>query len=140
MLMKRKLCQVQECNNPVWSKGMCQNHSEKTPMKKSAINITVSGRRVGRSQSQKRYRLFMEIWKERGNTSEVSGTIIYGEPSSAHFHHILPKNKYPEADLDADNIIILTMDEHANVESNMYLFAEVNIRRETLLKKYEENV
>jgi hypothetical protein len=81
--------------------------------------------------------MFIFLWKNRGPYSEVSREKIYGEPSSAYFHHILPKSKYPQGDLDPENIIIMTMDEHANVESNMYKYDEVNRRREALLKKYD---
>ena len=53
------------------------------------------------------------------------------------FHHILPKEKYPEALLDEENIILLTLDEHSNVESDIYRYEEVNKRREQLKQKYD---
>lgn len=52
------------------------------------------------------------------------------------FHHILPKKKYPEAKLDEENIIIMSMDEHENVEIDMYKYEEINKRREQLKTKY----
>jgi 5-methylcytosine-specific restriction endonuclease McrA len=131
--MKAKKCK--KCDCPSWSGGLCKNHIERKPMKTSTIKT--GGRRVGKKQSQTRYELFMLIWKKRGPHSEVSGEKIFGEPSSAHFHHILPKSKYPEADLDPENIIIMTMDEHNNVENDMFKYDEVNRRRELLLKKYD---
>ena len=142
--MKSKKCKHEGCTNPVWSGGLCQSHIGKKPMKsKSSFKATAGfttvksgGRQSGKTLSQHRYALFMFLWKQRGSKSEVSGEKIYGEPSSAHFHHILPKSKYPEADLDKENIILLTMDEHNNVENDMYKYAEVNRRRELLLKKY----
>jgi len=39
--------------------------------------------------------------------------------------------------LDEENIILLTLNEHSNVENDMYKYEEVNIRREQLKKKYE---
>jgi hypothetical protein len=56
---------------------------------------------------------------------------------STYFHHILPKNKYPEAALDQENIILLTLNEHDQVESDIYRYEEVNKRREQLKLKYE---
>ncbi len=56
-----------------------------------------------------------------------------------YFHHILAKEKYPEACLDEENIILLTLDEHSNVESDIYRYEEVNKRREQLKQKYEIN-
>jgi hypothetical protein len=78
--------------------------------------------------------LFLEIWKERKHYSEVSGDYLGGEALSTFFHHILPKSKYPELQYDKSNIILLTLDEHTNVEADMYRYEEVNKRREQLLK------
>lgn len=135
--MKSKKCKHEGCTNPVWTGGLCQSHIGKKPMKKAKHNKVFAAKiKKAGKQSGLRYALFMLIWTKRGNKSEVSGERIYGEPSSAYFHHILPKSKFPDGDLDPENIIILTMDEHANVENNMFIFEEVNRRREYLLKKY----
>ena len=48
------------------------------------------------------------------------------------FHHILPKSKYPEASLDEENIILLTWEEHDQVEMDMYRYEDINNRREQL--------
>lgn len=79
---------------------------------------------------------FLSIWKERPHKSEISGKKIYGEPLTLYFHHILPKKKYPQAALDKENVIILTWEEHDNVELNMYKYDEINNRREQLKIKY----
>lgn len=80
---------------------------------------------------------FLQIWKKRQHKSEVSGDYLGSEALSTYFHHILPKEKYPQAALDEENIILLTLNEHDQVESDMYRFEEVNQRREQLKKKYE---
>ncbi len=80
--------------------------------------------------------VFYKIWKKQPHLSEVSGNYLGMEPLSAYFHHILPKSKYPELRLVEENIILLTLDEHANVESDMYKYEEVNKRREQLITKY----
>lgn len=80
---------------------------------------------------------FLGIWKKRRHNSEISGVYLGSEPMSTYFHHILPKEKHPNAKYDEDNIILLTLDEHTNVESDMYKYEEVNIRREQLKEKYE---
>lgn len=81
--------------------------------------------------------LFLSIWKKKPHRSEVSGEYLGKEAMSTYFHHILPKSKYPEACLDEDNIILLTLEEHSNVENDMYRYEEVNKRRNHLLTKYE---
>lgn len=88
------------------------------------------------SKAKARHLLFLEIWKKREHVSEVSGTYLGPEPLSIFFHHILPKSKYPQGDLDEENIVILTGDEHTNVENDMYKYEEVNKRRESLKRKY----
>lgn len=140
--MKSKKCKHEGCTNPVWSGGLCKEHIGRKPMKTSSKPLKYNKRLAKKikkagKQSGERYKLFMVLWKKRGPKSEVSGERIYGEPSSAHFHHILPKSKFPIADLDPENIIIMTMDEHANVENDMFRYDEVNRRREQLLKKYD---
>jgi len=80
---------------------------------------------------------FLQIWKKRQHLSEISGLPLVGEPLSIYFHHILPKEKYPQAALDEENIILLTLNEHDQVESDIYRFEEVNKRREYLKQKYE---
>ena len=80
---------------------------------------------------------FLELWKKRMHKSEVSGQYLASEPLTVFFHHILPKSKYPEAGLDEENIILLTMEEHDQVEMDPTRYEEVNKRRELLKKKYE---
>ena len=54
---------------------------------------------------------FLSIWKKRPHKSEISGESLGNEALSIFFHHILEKNKYPEACLDEENIIII-IDSH----------------------------
>jgi hypothetical protein len=84
-----------------------------------------------------RNEFFLQIWKKRPHKSEVSGDFLGNEPLTIFFHHILPKEKYPEACFDEENIILLTLDEHTNVESNMYKYDIVNTKRQFLLSKYQ---
>jgi hypothetical protein len=81
-------------------------------------------------------KLFLDIWNIRPHRSEVSDEYLGAEALSTYFHHILSKSKYPEACLDAENIVLLSLLEHANVENDMYRYEEVNKRREQLKIKY----
>ena len=80
--------------------------------------------------------MFLRIWKQRPHKSEISDERLGTEPLSIFFHHILPKEKYKDATLDEENIILLTLDEHTNVENDIYRYKEVNKRREYLKTKY----
>lgn len=81
---------------------------------------------------------FLSIWNKRQHISEISGEGLGKQPLSIFFHHILPKSKYPEAEFDEDNIILVTFDEHQMVEMDMYKYEEVNKRRQMLIRKYDE--
>ena len=102
-------------------------------LKKSARTVKTT---VRAGKPNKDHLFFKQIWKERPHKSEISGRYLGKEASSAFFHHILPKNKYPEFRLDEENIILLTIDEHANVESDMYKYDKINTIRTYLINKY----
>ncbi len=125
-----KSCSVEGCNNRVWSKGVCSNHIPKKPLAKSIA--------PARTEPNPMHVFFKQIWNERKHESEVSGTYLGKEAMSTYFHHILPKNKYPELAYDKCNIILLTLDEHTNVEADMYRYEEVNRRRIQLLNQINQ--
>ncbi len=107
--------------------------------KKSALT-TKSKVSAGKSQPNKDHLLFKQIWNKRSHKSEVSGTYLGKEALSVYFHHILPKSKYPQFRNLEENIILLTADEHANVESDIYRYEKVNEIREYLIDKYKINI
>lgn len=80
--------------------------------------------------------LFLHIWKKKPHKSEISGTYLGKEPFSTYFHHILPKEKFPQACMDEENIILLTLEEHSNVENDIYKYEIVNEKRKQLKTKY----
>jgi hypothetical protein len=89
-----------------------------------------------KDNSLKMKELFMSIWNKKPHKSEVSGEYLGKEPLTVFFHHILPKEKYPQACFDEENIILLTLEEHDQVEMDIYRYEEINNRREELLTKY----
>jgi hypothetical protein len=114
----------------------CFKHKPRKRIATQNLTKTVKKEPAIRKISEMRD-FFLQIWKKRLHLSEVSGLPLVGEPLHIYFHHILPKEKYPQASLDEENIILLTLDEHTNVESDMYKYEEVNKRREQLKQKYE---
>lgn len=134
-------CKIEGCLNPVWSKGLCSNHNSKKPFKPSKYKKNLSYKPKGYAANYEKIRtmrdFFTEIWKKRAHNSEISGESLGSEPLHVFFHHILPKEKYPEALLDEENIILLTLWEHADVEADIYKYEEINKKREQLKKKYE---
>jgi hypothetical protein len=119
-------------------KEYCFQHKPRKRIPTSNLTKSVKKEPLIR-QTEAMQWFFLEIWKKRKHYSELSGDYLGSEPLHVFFHHILPKEKYPEAGLDEENIILLTLDEHSNVESDIYRYEEVNKRREQLKKKYEIN-
>jgi hypothetical protein len=148
-----KTCSIENCNNPIWSKGVCKNHM----IKKSFTSKVVTKKGVSDGKSLQKSSLlqqkldkspskflemrqfFLSIWDKKPHRSEISGVYLGKEAMSTYFHHILPKEKYPEACLDEENIVILSLEEHSNIENDMYKYEEINDRRKHLLKKYERS-
>ena len=108
--------------------------------RKRLAKTSASKKKEAGAKANEMHQFFLDIWKKRPHYSEISGTFLGKEPLSIFFHHILPKNKFPEAAFDEENIILLTLDEHTNVESSMYRYPVINERRINLLLKYEESV
>jgi hypothetical protein len=79
---------------------------------------------------------FTSLWKKLPHYSQVSGKYLGSEPLTVYFHHILPKEKYPQACLDEENIVLLTIEEHEQIEMDMYRYEEVNNKRNYLKYKY----
>jgi hypothetical protein len=128
--MPKSKCKT--CNNSCEG-DYCFRHKPRKPMLTTAKNY--SNKLIIEEKSSMR-EMFLRVWKQRPHKSEISGERLGTEPLSIFFHHILPKEKYNQAALDEENIILMTLDEHSNVESNIYRYEEVNKRRDYLKTKY----
>jgi len=115
----------------------CFQHKPRKQLQQCGIKLSLTAKKVVSDGYIQQREMFLDIWKKRAHYSEISGQYLGKEPMSTYFHHILPKEKYPEACLDEENIILLTLEEHSNVENDMYRYEEVNRRRNQLNLKYE---
>lgn len=116
----------------------CFQHKPRTQLQRGNKPSLTTKKKVSDGKTHQIREMFLEIWKKRKHHSEVSGAYLGKEPMSTYFHHILPKEKYPEACLDEENIILLTLEEHSNVENDIYKYEEINERRKQLKLKYNE--
>lgn len=130
-----KTCKIPNCTNFVWSKGLCKSHTMGKPLCNTRTAL-INKIKVNVVDMLQMYEFFSSIWKKRNHYSEISGTYLGKDPLSIYFHHILSKEKYPEAMFDEENIVLLTLDEHADIENNMYKFDEINNQRNYLKTKY----
>ena len=114
----------------------CFRHKPRTPLAKTG-GLSKLAKKTSFDDSISEMReFFLRIWNKRPHHSQISMDYLGKEPLSVFFHHILPKEKYPEAEFDEENIVLLTLEEHDNVERDIYKYPEVNRRRELLKIKY----
>lgn len=121
MALPIKKCSVEGCIYPVWSKGLCQKHSPKSPLKKSTHTIYTGSEGIKNmtksfkeefDRIQKRDQFFNGIWITRMHRCEVCGAPLGHEPRSYMFDHLLEKNKYPELEFKEDNIALVCLECH----------------------------
>lgn len=136
-MFKSKPCSETLCQNPSFAKGLCKAHQHLRKDKKVKGFSTVFRDNPEKKEELNRQKeFFLKIWNDREHKSEVSGERLFGEPLSIYFHHILSKEHYEEAKFDPDNIILLTWEEHSDVELNLTKYEKINQMRRELLKKY----
>ena len=111
-------------------------HSDSSSLKKTKSKLKTEEQR---DEKQKMKDFFLYLWSIRPHYSEVSGKWLGNECKSIFQHHIIPKSTCLEGKYDPENIIFLTPEEHVKVESDIYCFEEVNIRRKKLKEKYATN-
>ena len=114
----------------------CFQHKPRKALSKVTKRLSTRQENKKTDEVLKRQEFFLSIWKKRIHHSEISGDFLGTEPLSTFFHHILPKSKYPEGAYDEENIILLTLEEHDNVENDMYKYQIVNEKRSYLMEKY----
>jgi len=131
-----KLCKLENCEHPVWSKGVCKYHT-----KSSNLRPKLAPRRHFSPKEEQTinpmWEFFLGIWKHRIHKSEISGEWLGTVPLSTMFHHILTKSKYPQAKFDEENVILLHPQEHGNVHLNENRYELINEKRKLLKAKYK---
>jgi hypothetical protein len=127
-----KKCNYKNCNKTC-EKEYCFIHKPKKAIPKTKKILKGYNKETKTDEMRE---FFLSIWKKKSHFSEVSGKFLGNEPRTIYMHHILPKSKYPDAAFDEENIILLTWEEHEQVENDIYRYEEVNNRRKYLKLKY----
>jgi hypothetical protein len=130
-----KTCKIENCNNPIWGNNLCRHHIPKKPLQAiRSSRMNDNTKQVVDTTPMREF--FLELWKKRRHYSEISGVFLGHSPSHLFFHHILPKNKFPQFALNEENIVILLPEEHGNIESNPYRYDIINEKRKYLQTKH----
>jgi len=107
-----KTCSKTGCNNPVWSKGLCQSHSPRTPFSKKVLRQPVRDGIRKQNSAQRRNEFFMSIWKKKPHVCEICNKTLGQEPLTYMFDHLLEKNKYPHLTWEPENILLVCLECH----------------------------
>ncbi len=145
-----KICNIENCNYPIWSNGLCKSHSPKIPLKKifKPINEITERQKeksvIKKEKTKVLHQFFLDLWDERADKNgciRCFETDIYMSPTiyrenSCCYSHQLPKSQYPQYALDKDNTLIVLPDVHANWETNQELCPKMLAYTKKLKKKY----
>lgn len=89
---------------------------------------------------------FIQLWRERPHYSYVSGKFLGHEPLTYFFSHVLSRGSHPEASLDPENIVFMTLEEHSTWEFKRHkiqddpMWLKVFELRERLIEKHKKNL
>lgn len=141
MKLKLKICKTCKKERNLWKSGECKSCSFKSNPPKKIAKYSAKGLEKRKEDVEKTKRLhswFNLLWSQEPHYSEISGKFLGSENSSMYWHHIFSKSQFPEYEFDRNNLIRISGDEHATVETNPYFYEEVNKRREILKQKYNK--
>ena len=139
-MIKSKPCTVDGCSNPRFAKGFCTRHqglrTDKKPkgLKKiSEKGIIKKGLKKALFQNDAAF--YLEIWESRAHVCYETGKLL-GRMNLCMFHHVLPKQSYPEFRHCAWNIVLLHPDVHNQVETCLDKCPKVHKLTQELQAKY----
>lgn len=136
-MIKSKPCTVEGCGKPRFAKGYCKAHqSLRTDKKPKPIKkISEKGKvkkEMKKALVQNDMSFYLDIWLEREHRCFETGRLLGPKPLITYFHHVLPKQTYPEYRHSKWNIVILHPDTHNQVETNIDLCPKVKALTEKL--------
>ena len=106
-----KLCKVDGCNNPIWSKGACIKHVPRTPIKNKVPKEEV---RKNLLKLNRRNQFFLSVWEARNHRCEICDKHLGSEPRSYMFDHLLEKSTHPKLEFEPSNIALVCLSCHDN--------------------------
>lgn len=118
----RKICEVENCNYPVFSKKKCKFHQEKKPIRKisSKGKIRLEDKKALIEEDKI---LYQDIWdnpqeKYHNHYCYECGKGL-SEPLMLYFHHLLYKEHYPQFRHLIKNIAIICGDCHTQTHRDI---------------------
>lgn len=140
-MIKSKPCTVENCVQPRWAKGLCKRHQSLRTDGKAPKGIKkISEKGVKKKKLKKELfendaAFYFRIWSSRPHICFETGKQL-GKMNLCMFHHILPKQSYPEFRHCDWNIVLLDPDIHNQVETRLDMCPAVERLTNELKEKY----
>lgn len=81
---------------------------------------------------------FNYLWGVKPRKSEISGERLGSEPLNIYFHHLFEKGEHPSLAFCEDNIILVTAEEHQNLNNNLEYYEKTIERRRIIENRLKE--
>lgn len=108
-----------------------QTQLKRTPLRKQSIKSVQSAKEKQEERKELRIKdqkFYLKIWKDRGHRSDITGNYLgnFAEEDvpSLLFHHLLPKETYPQFRHCDWNICMCEGKYHSQIETNANLLPE----------------
>lgn len=140
-MIKSKPCTEYGCGQPRWAKGLCKRHQSlrtdgKAP--KGIRKISEKGK-VKKGLKKELFlndaAFYLKIWESRPHVCYETGKQL-GKMNLCMFHHVLPKQTYPQFRHCEFNIVLLSPEVHNQVEIDISKCPKVKELTEQLKEKY----
>lgn len=144
-MIKSKPCEVYGCSNPRFAKGYCLRHqslrTDKKPKPLKKVSEKGKVKKVlKKALVQTDMAFYFEIWEKRPHVCFETGKQLGNRPAITMFHHVLPKQSYPQFRHCEWNIVILHPDVHNQVETDLRKCPKVYQLTQELKRKHNEKV
>lgn len=127
-MINTKKCKF--CNNPSFSKGLCQVHSNRSSIKSSN---KIKKSRIKTAENKKEVSQLRDVYFEyhiaNCTESEESGKLI-NNPNRSNICHLVDKGRHPSLQDNLENCIYLTFSEHERFDKLLFSLEFEKIEKE----------
>lgn len=112
-----KTCSIENCNNNVWSKGLCLFHSPKRSINKVSKKQIIKNIEK-KTLYQKQLELFELHWNSKLHKCESCNALLGSENKTIFHDHLIGKNPHPELRFELKNLLLVCFECHTKKENS----------------------
>jgi len=137
-----KQCCVKDCKYPVFGKGFCKLHQYlrddivkkvRSVTDKQLLKVELKKELLAQDEL-----FYLSLWKSRPHLCFETNRYLGEEPYNWMFHHILPKAKYPEYRHEPWNIVLVSLETHSKVETDIDFTPKIKELTIKLKKEHDD--